>query len=188
MDKRHLLCRDHTYNVSSDEKLLLTALFFSFVCILTSWRSYNMPRDSVGYGDICPGDISGPGRTFIVLLAFSGLGMFCGPIMDLASSWKDNIPFGGTVALLSSTMVTAVFIFSYLLQEMSESEAAYFSIITGMELLIQLFDRFGIRILFSVCPSYLLIWLRRYNHWVRWYQPQNGFREACSCFICHSCC
>ena len=57
--------------------------------------------------------------------------MFCGPLMDIASSWKDSVPIGGTVALLTSTIATAVFVFSYLLEEMSESEAAYFSIITG---------------------------------------------------------
>ena len=84
-----------------------------------------------GYGDICPGDISGPGRTFIVFLAFSGLGFFCGPIMDLTSSWKEHVPVSGAIALASLTMITAVFVFSYLLEEMSESEAAYFSIITG---------------------------------------------------------
>jgi len=64
-----------------------------------------------------------------VALAFSGLGMFCGPIMDLTSSWHETI--GGKVALLSVTMLSAVFVFCYLLEEMSESEAAYFSIITG---------------------------------------------------------
>jgi hypothetical protein len=57
--------------------------------------------------------------------------MFCGPMMDIAASWKDSVPLGGTVALLTSMIATAVFIFSYLLEEMSESEAIYFSIITG---------------------------------------------------------
>ena len=85
------------------------------------------------HSDICPGDISGYGKAFIVALSFSGLGMFCGPLMNLASSsWKRILPVGGTVALLSSTIAVAIFIFSYLLEEMSESEAAYFSIITGM--------------------------------------------------------
>lgn len=41
------------------------------------------------------------------------------------------LPLGGTVALLLSTISAAVFVFSYLLEEMSEAEAAYFSIITG---------------------------------------------------------
>ncbi|CAB9510961.1 Ion channel [Seminavis robusta] len=90
-----------------------------------------MTLTTVGFGDICPGDISGAGRTFIVILSFSGLGMFCGPIMDLAASWKHNLPMEGAVVLLSSTVATGIFLFSYLLEEMSESEAAYFSIITG---------------------------------------------------------
>lgn len=89
-----------------------------------------MKFKSVGYGDICPGRIDHVGRTFIVFLSLSGLGFFCGPIMGMASAWKDMFP-GGTVALLTTTIATAVFVFSYWLEEMSESEAAYFSIITG---------------------------------------------------------
>jgi Ion channel len=85
----------------------------------------------VGFGDICPGEIAGLGRAFIVLLALSGLGLFCGPILDLASSWKHTVPMGGRMALLSSTIATSIFLFSYVLQEMTESEAAYFSIIIG---------------------------------------------------------
>ena len=87
---------------------------------------------SVGYGDICPGNISWLGRTFIVFLSFLGLGMFCGPIMDLAASWKDRLPLGGTMVLFSSTVTTGVLLFCYLLGEMTETEAVYFSIITGV--------------------------------------------------------
>jgi hypothetical protein len=64
-----------------------------------------------------------------VALAFSGLGMFCGPIMDLAASWKNKLE--GRVALLGTLVATAVFVFAFLLEEMSQAEAAYFSIITG---------------------------------------------------------
>ena len=89
------------------------------------------PFANLIYSDVCPGDISTHGKAFIVALSFSGLGMFCGPLMDLASSWKYMLPIGGTIALLSSTVAVAVFVFSYMLEEMTETEAAYFSIITG---------------------------------------------------------
>lgn len=87
----------------------------------------------MGFGDICPSEISDVGRLFIVILAFSGTGIFCGPIMDLTSSWKDNIPIGGNIALLTFVVSSAVMVFSYLLEEMSHSEAAYFSIVTGKQ-------------------------------------------------------
>ena len=52
---------------------------------------------TVGYGDICPGDkMDDLGRLFVVGLSFGGLGMFCGPIMDAASSWSSRIPGGAT--------------------------------------------------------------------------------------------
>jgi len=51
--------------------------------------------------------------------------------MDLAATWKDQLPVGGTMTILMITIATSVFLFSYLLEEMSGSEAAYFSIITG---------------------------------------------------------
>lgn len=84
---------------------------------------------TIGFGDICPGNITGTGRTFLVVLAFMGLGMFCGPIMDLTASWKDTMV--DKISLIIFTVAGSVFVFTYLLEEMSESEAAYFSIITG---------------------------------------------------------
>lgn len=49
--------------------------------------------------------------------------------MDLAASWKDTL--ADKMGLLLFCVLTCIFVFSYMLEEMSESEAAYFSIITG---------------------------------------------------------
>lgn len=55
--------------------------------------------------------------------------MFCGPVMNLASSWKEYIP-GGIASLASFTLFLGVMLFTYL-EEMSQSEAVYFAVITG---------------------------------------------------------
>ena len=85
---------------------------------------------SVGFGDICPShSLSTVGRAFIVIMGFCGLGIFCGPEMELASSWSATVP-GGIPALTSLTIAVGVAIFTFV-EKMSESEAAYMSFITG---------------------------------------------------------
>jgi hypothetical protein len=85
---------------------------------------------TVGYGDICPAkNLSVLGKTFIVGLSLTGLGFFCGPIVELASSWQTHVP-GGIVALLSFTIALGVLLFTSL-ENMNQLEAAYFSVITG---------------------------------------------------------
>jgi hypothetical protein len=85
---------------------------------------------SVGYGDICPGaDMDIIGRAFIVVLSFCGLGMFCGPVMDFASSWTQDVP-GGAVGAALTTLTLGIGLFT-VLEDFTELEAAYFSIITG---------------------------------------------------------
>jgi Ion channel len=98
--------------------------FLMFYCVLQCI----LLADSIGYGDICPGDLTFIGRVFFVLFLFSGLGMFCGPIMDLASSWKKHVP-GGFPALASLTVGIGAAIFS--LEGLSQSDAIYASIVTG---------------------------------------------------------
>ena len=73
------------YCMSCRKKLMWKLKYFFLHYVFLFWTP------SVGFGDICPGDIDGIGRAFIVLLSFSGLGLFCGPIMDLAASWKDTL-------------------------------------------------------------------------------------------------
>ena len=61
---------------------------------------------TVGYGDICPGDkMDDLGRLFVVGLSFGGLGMFCGPIMDAASSWSSRIPGGANLSCCLCTLL-----------------------------------------------------------------------------------
>eukprot|EP00542_Grammatophora_oceanica_P011081 CAMPEP_0194027002 /NCGR_PEP_ID=MMETSP0009_2-20130614/1236_1 /TAXON_ID=210454 /ORGANISM="Grammatophora oceanica, Strain CCMP 410" /LENGTH=210 /DNA_ID=CAMNT_0038665923 /DNA_START=156 /DNA_END=788 /DNA_ORIENTATION=- len=85
---------------------------------------------TVGYGDVCPsGNMESAGKTFLVFFSFAGLGFFCGPIMDLAASWKNQVP-GGIISIASLTLAIGIFLFTYL-ENMSHLEAAYFSVITG---------------------------------------------------------
>jgi hypothetical protein len=84
---------------------------------------------SVGYGDICPADLSHSGRAFITILAFLGLGMFCGPVMDFASSWTNGVP-GGALGAALTTLGLGIGLFS-VLEDISELEAAYYTVITG---------------------------------------------------------
>ena len=54
-----------------------------------------------GYGDICPSDdITHFGRLFVAILSFYWVGLFCGPIMDFAASWEDQIPGGVMTGML----------------------------------------------------------------------------------------
>jgi len=85
--------------------------------------------NSVGYGDICPGELTFIGKVFIVLFALGGIGIFVGPIMDLASSWRLYVP-GGLLTLLSLTVGIGVAIFT-MIEGIPQSEAIYASIITG---------------------------------------------------------
>lgn len=85
---------------------------------------------TVGYGDICPSDeLTHLGKSFIVMLSFCGLGMFCGPIMDFSASWKDRIP-GGVLGpgLFALAFGTSLFM---QIEEMEWNSAVYFAIITG---------------------------------------------------------
>lgn len=85
---------------------------------------------TVGYGDICPSDtLSHLGRLFVVLLSFSGLGMFCGPVMDYSASWKERLP-GGAVGPGIIAIVLGTLLFVYL-EEMETVDAMYFSVVTG---------------------------------------------------------
>lgn len=69
------------------------------------------------------------GRAFIVVLSFCGLGMFCGPVMDFASSWTQDIP-GGAIGAALTTLALGIGLFT-VLEDFSETEAAYFTFIVG---------------------------------------------------------
>lgn len=70
------------------------------------------------------------GKAFIIVIAFAGLGMFCGPVMDLAASWSASIP-GGIVAVATLTIAIGVVLFTSLEQSMTQTDAAYMSVIAG---------------------------------------------------------
>lgn len=55
--------------------------------------------------------------------------MFCGPIMDLSSSWKQRIP-GGVIGPGLFALGLGIIIFTQF-EEMSKIDAAYFTVITG---------------------------------------------------------
>lgn len=86
--------------------------------------------NSVGYGDICPSeDCPIEGKFFIVFISFIGLGLFCGPLLSVTSSWRHSIP-GGMVSLTSVTLAMGTCLFS-MTEQVSTLEALYASIITG---------------------------------------------------------
>lgn len=99
--------------------------------IVNSIYCSTMTLTTIGYGDICPGaDLEPISKFFLVLFAMSGLGFFCGPILDLASSWRNHIPAGGFVMLASLTLGIGVALFTTF-EGVSQSEAVYASVIAG---------------------------------------------------------
>jgi hypothetical protein len=82
-------------------------------------------------GDICPGGALAPiSKLFIVLFSFSGLGFFCGPMLDVVSTtWTKQIP-RGIMALSTVTIGIGVILFSNL-EGTSYSDAIYASFIVG---------------------------------------------------------
>ena len=64
-----------------------------------------------------------------MIMSFIGLGMFCGPVMDLAAQWSKSVP-GGMVALTTVTIAFGVVLFTHI-EDMDQVDAAYMSFITG---------------------------------------------------------
>ncbi|KAI2495857.1 ion channel [Fragilaria crotonensis] len=84
---------------------------------------------TVGYGDICPTKQAPlAGKLFIVLISFLGLGVFCGPLLAVTSSWRHTIP-GGLFAVALWTLAMGVMVFTY--EGISTTDALYASVITG---------------------------------------------------------
>jgi hypothetical protein len=97
---------------------------FACMCMYVSFSTTR-----VGYGDICPTKESPiEGKLFIVVISFLGLGMFCGPLLAITSSWRYQFP-GGIAALASWTLGMGVLIFTR--EGLSTTEAIYASVITG---------------------------------------------------------
>lgn len=81
------------------------------------------------FGDICPGEPGIVGRIFLTVLPLFGLGFFCGPILDLASSWQKMVP-GGVVSVGSVTLALGVVMLTAF-EDISISEAIHLCVITG---------------------------------------------------------
>lgn len=100
------------------------------MCLVVSFELTTLLTHSIGYGDICPGENLTPvGKAFIVVLAFGGLGMFCGPIVELGGAWRTRVP-GGMLVLTTITIFIGMLIFSSI-EGISSLDAIYFSVITG---------------------------------------------------------
>jgi Ion channel len=84
----------------------------------------------IGYGDICPGNLTLYGKLFLVLFVLCGMGMFCGPVMDITSSWRTQVPHGSVIILSSVVLGLGVIIFTSI-EGVSNTDALYASIITG---------------------------------------------------------
>lgn len=99
-----------------------------------------MTLTTIGYGDICPTSTEQTGiegKLFILIISFLGLGMICGPFLDVtAAIWRHQLLFpggGGGGGILSLTMYTlgmGVCIFTYA-EGLTLGEAVYASVITG---------------------------------------------------------
>lgn len=97
--------------------------------VINSFYCSVMTLTTVGFGDICPGETDFLGRIFLTILPILGLGFFCGPLLDLAASWQDQVP-GGLLALGSFTLALGVSML-IVLEGMSYSEAIHLCVITG---------------------------------------------------------
>jgi CBS domain containing-hemolysin-like protein len=70
------------------------------------------------------------GKVFLVTFVLCGMGMFCGPVMDITSSWRTQVPHGGVIVLSSVVLGAGVAIFTSI-EGVSNTDALYASIITG---------------------------------------------------------
>jgi hypothetical protein len=83
----------------------------------------------VGFGDICPGKMTLESRVFLIMFVFTSMGLFCGPVLSLASSWKRYVP-GGVLTLATVTIGVGATIFTGM-EDLSQEDAIYASIIAG---------------------------------------------------------
>lgn len=83
----------------------------------------------IGFGDICPGNPDFLGRVFLTVFPLVGLGFFCGPILDLASSWKSQFP-GGSLSLVTFTLAIGVSMLT-VLEGLEFTEALHLCVVLG---------------------------------------------------------
>jgi len=106
-----------------DPKADGSRLVNSFYCAIITLTT-------VGFGDICPtSDASPLSRVFLISISFTGLGVFCGPVLNVTAVWRHYFP-GGILALTSFTVAIGVVIFT-VLENFTYEDAMYASVITG---------------------------------------------------------
>ena len=69
------------------------------------------------------------GKVFIIMYVLCGLGFFCGPLLDITSSWMNHVP-GGITTVTIVTVGIGVILFNHL-EDISPSDAIYASVIVG---------------------------------------------------------
>lgn len=84
---------------------------------------------TIGFGDVCPFQPDAFGEIFLSVLALSGIGFFCGPLLQLASFWKSQVP-GGLSTLATVTFAIGVSTFT-IFEGLSYSKAVHLSVVTG---------------------------------------------------------
>lgn len=102
-------------------------LVYGIISFCTSYFTDCFCR--IGFGDICPGETDIVGQIFLTLPPLFGLGFFCGPILELASSWQNQIP-GGVLSVGSVTLAIGVSVLTAL-EGYSISEAIHLCVMTG---------------------------------------------------------
>ena len=84
----------------------------------------------IGFGDICPGnDIDAEGRLFLTIFPILGLGFFCGPILQLAASWRTQVP-GGPLTVVAFTLAVGIALLTSI-EGMEITDALHFCIVMG---------------------------------------------------------
>lgn len=110
---------DHMIDSNASGSKLVNA-FYCAVATLTT----------VGYGDICPtSNISFVGKLFLMWISFMGLGMVCGPLVAVMSSWRHEVP-GDWMVVTTMTFGLGILIFTHC-EGLSTTDAIYASIMTG---------------------------------------------------------
>lgn len=66
-----------------------------------------------------------------MVLPLLGLGFFCGPLLELSSSWKHQVP-GGLITLMTVTIALGVLVFTFL-EAFSYTDAIELCVITGKQ-------------------------------------------------------
>ena len=86
----------------------------------------------------------------MTVLPLLGLGFFCGPLLDLTSTWQNQVP-GGVLALSTLTLAMGISMLT-VLENLSYTDATHLCIITGtVQLETKNLFRYYFVLVFCVC-------------------------------------